>query len=178
VTDPAARNAALVIEEAPPEALLAVELWDEFDAAGRDLADLVGPLPAPGRAASWGAGRVLWWEPRTWVARGPLEIRDHLPGALDAALAGRGAVTDLSAGFRRLRLQGPMARELLMIGAVFDAEHGFPVGSMVGTVIHHLPVRLDAVEAETIDAYVLPSYADNLLHHWRKAQGRLIPAAG
>ena len=99
-------------------------------------------------------------------------MRDGLSEPLAAALQGRGAVTDVSGGFRRIRVHGPLWRELLMIGGVFDAEHGFPVGSTAGTVIHHLPVRLDAVDAGTVDAYVAPSYAEELLHHWRKARLR------
>ncbi len=167
---------SLTIAPAAPEALLAVEIWDGVEAVAADLSPLTGPLPSPCAAAGPDDLRVLWWEPDTWLIRAPLARRDALRAELTAVLAGRGAVTDLSAGFKRIRLTGLRARELLMIGAVFDAEHDFPVGALVGTVIHHLPVRLDAVEAETIDAYVLPSYADDLLHHWRKAQGRF--AAG
>ena len=166
------------IEPAAADALLAVELWDDVEAASADLADLVGPLPAPCRAASSGVQRVLWWESQTWLVRAPLKMRDGLSEPLAAALQGRGAVTDVSGGFRRIRVHGPLWREFLMIGGVFDAEHGFPVGSTVGTVIHHLPVRLDAVDAGTVDAYVAPSYAEELLHHWRKAQARLASAAG
>lgn len=160
------------IEPAAADALLAVELWDDVEAVSADLADLVGPLPAPCSAASLGAQRVLWWEPQTWLVRAPLNLRQGLSEPLAAALQGRGAVADVSGGFRRIRAQGPMWRELLMIGGVFDAEHGFPVGSTAGTVIHHLPVRFDAVDAGTVDAYVAPSYAEELLHHWRKAQAR------
>ena len=170
-------DAGLQIEPAAADALLALEIWDEVEAVSAALADLVGPLPAPCRAASSGPRRILWWEPQTWLVRAPLETRDSLPEALAAALQGRGAVIDVSGGFRRIRLQGPMWREFLMIGGVFDAEHGFPLGSVAGTVIHHLSVRLDAVDADTVDAYVAPSYAADLLHHWRKAQARLGPVA-
>ena len=167
----------LAIEPAVADALLAIELWDDAEGASADLAGLIGPLPAPCRAAPSGLHRVLWWEPQTWLVRAPLDLRDSLPEPLTAALEGRGAVTDVSGGFRRIRARGSKWRELLMIGGVFDAEHGFPVGSVVGTVIHHLPVRLDAVDADTVDAYVAPSYAEELLHHWRKAQARLVSAA-
>jgi heterotetrameric sarcosine oxidase gamma subunit len=172
VTD-AGLDTSLTITPAAPEALLAVEIWDAVEAVAADLSPLTGPLPSPCHAAGPDDLRVLWWEPQTWLIRAPLARRDALIIALTAALAGRGAVTDLSAGFKRIRLTGPRARDLLMIGAVFDAEHSLPTGALVGTVIHHLPVRLDAVEAEIIDAYMLPSYANDLLHHWRKAWGRM-----
>jgi heterotetrameric sarcosine oxidase gamma subunit len=168
---------ALELEPAAADALLAVELWDDVEAVSADLADLVGPLPAPGRAAPSGVTRVLWWEPQTWLVRAPLKMRDGLSEPLAAGLRERGAVTDVSGGFRRVRVHGPLWREFLMIGGVFDAEHGFPVGSTAGTVIHHLPVRLDAVDAGAVDAYVAQSYAEELLHHWRKAQARLASAA-
>ena len=172
--EPAADVApSLVIEPAAADLLLAIELWDDVDSVSADLADLLGPLPAPCRAASSSARRVLWWEPQTWLVRAPLNMRDVLSDPLAAALRDRGALTDVSGGFRRIRVQGLQWRELLMIGGVFDAEHGFPVGSTAGTVIHHLPVRLDAVDADTLDAYVAPSWAEELLHHWRKAQARL-----
>lgn len=169
---------ALDIEPAAADALVAVELWDDAEAVSTDLADLAGPLPAPCRAASSGLKRVLWWEPQTWLVRAPLMMRDGLSEPLAAALRGRGAVTEVSGGFRRIRVRGPLWREFLMIGGVFDAEHGLPVGSTAGTVIHHLPVRLDAVDAGAVDAYVASSYAEELLHHWRKAQARLSGGAG
>lgn len=168
----------LEIEPAAAEVLLAVEIWEEVDAVSADLAGLVGPLPSACRAVSSGAVRVLWWEPLTWLVCAPMRMRDGLAEALSAALSGRGEVTDVSGGLRRIRVQGRGSRELLMIGGVFDAEHGFPVGTTAGTVIHHVPVRLDAVDAGTVDAFVAPSFADELLHHWRKAQARLASRSG
>ena len=86
---------------------------------------------------------------------------------LTTRLGGEGGLTDVSGGFRRIRVQGLRWRELMMIGGVFDAEdEAFAPGCVVGTMIHHLPVRLDVVAIDTVDAYILPSYAEELLHHW------------
>jgi hypothetical protein len=64
-----------------------------------------------------------------------------------------------------------------MIGGVFDAESpSFGPGSMAGTVIHHMPVRLDVVSEGAVDAYVPPSYADDLLDHWRRSAARILAA--
>lgn len=161
----------LTIAQADPCALALVETWE-------DAADLIGALPSACRAADFGDGRVLWWEPGVWLVRAGLGSFDTLRDTLETALRGRGAVTDVSGGFRRILLRGSACRELLMFGAVFDAEHGLAPGAVAGTMIHHVPVRLDAIDETSIDVYVPPSYADELLHHWRAASARMTRRAG
>jgi hypothetical protein len=66
----------------------------------------------------------------------------------------------------------------MMIGGVFDAESpAFASGCVAGTVIHHLPVRLDVIDAETVDAYIPPSYAAELMGHWQRSIARLCGGA-
>ncbi len=166
----------LTIEVQPPECLLALELWG--DRAGVE-ARLGAPLPLPGKSADAGERRVLWWEPGIWLVRAGAEARTALERTVAEALVAEGAVTDLSGGFVRIRLSGSLWRELLMIGGVFDAESPtFGPGSVAGTVIHHMPVRLDVVSQETADAYVPPSYAEDLMEHWTHAAARLLSAPG
>ncbi len=166
----------LTIEVQPPECLLALELWG--DRAGVE-ARLGAPLPLSGKSADAGERRVLWWEPGIWLVRAGAEARTALERTVAEALVAEGAVTDLSGGFVRIRLSGSLWRELLMIGGVFDAESPtFGPGSVAGTVIHHMPVRLDVVSQETADAYVPPSYAEDLMEHWTHAAARLLSAPG
>jgi heterotetrameric sarcosine oxidase gamma subunit len=116
--------------------------------------------------------RVMWWEPKVWLVRGT---------STDFAevLAEESAAIDVTGAFSRLRITGPDWRELLMIGGVFDAESPtFGPDCIAGTVIHHLPVRLDVIDAQTVDAYTPPSYAAELAHHWEVAARRIGVVAG
>lgn len=165
---------ALTVLRAEPEALFLVETWGDGAAVERRLAAAGIAAPAPCRSASAGDLRLMWWEPNTWLIRAPKPLRDETGARLTEALAGEGAVTDVSGAFVRVRVEGALWRSLLMIGGVFDAESpSFGPGSVAGTVIHHLPVRLDVIGDGAVDAYVPPSYAADLLHHWGAAAARL-----
>ena len=165
--------AGLQIATAPADTLLLIAIWGDVETVGTRLAEALGALPAVGRAAVAGARRTLWWEPRTWLVCAPADDRDVTAERLAERVGGDGAVTDVSGGWRRIRVQGPRWRELMMLGAVFDAESAsFEPGCVAGTIIHHLPVRLDVVAHDIVDAYTPPSYADELLHHWTAARRR------
>ncbi len=165
---------ALTVRRTEPEALFLVETWGCGAAVERRLAAAGIAAPAPCRSASAGDLRLMWWEPNTWLIRAPKPLRDETAVRLTEALAVDGAVTDVSGAFVRVRVEGALWRSLLMIGGVFDAESpSFGPGSVAGTVIHHLPVRLDVIDAGAADAYVPPSYAADLLHHWTAAAARL-----
>ena len=162
----------LRITPCPSQSLLGLEIWGDRAVVGVRLG---AALPASCRSADMGARRLLWWEPDVWIARTTLDDRATFETVLANALDGEGAMTDLSGAFVRLRVSGNLWRELLMIGAVFDAESAaFGPGSVAGTVIHHLPVRLDVVDPATLHVYVAPSYADDLLHHWTRSAARLL----
>ena len=157
--EPAERKTLLLVEVWGDPALAEVRLGASFPKSGRALADV-----------DW---RALWWEPGTWLIRAPSDD-GALAARLSAAVDGEGAVTDVSGAFRRLVLLGPGWRSLLMIGGVFDAESPeLGPGCVAGTVIHHMPVRLDVLSPTTVEAYVPPSYAEDLLHHWRGVATRL-----
>ena len=153
-----------------PKTLLAMEIWGDVSAVETRLG---AALPAPGTASEHNGRRFLWWEPDTWLVRAPSADRDAAIDVLMRAVDAEGAITDLSGGFTRHRLDGAGWRELLMIGGVFDAESPkFGVSSVVGTVIHHMPVRLDVISEASVEVYVPPSYSDDLLHHWAQAISR------
>ncbi len=165
----------LQVSIAPREALFLLEIWGEQVAVESRLE---ATLPLPCRSATAGTARTLWWEPETWLVRAPIAERDANLERLALVAGGDGAVTDISGALTRLRVEGPLWRDLLMIGGVFDAvSPTFGPGCVAGTVIHHLPVRLDVLSDSAIEAYVPPSYAEDLLHHWTRAAARLRAAA-
>ncbi len=153
----------------PSEPLIQIEIWGDLAAVERRMG---ASLPKVGRSMTLNASRVMWWEPKVWLVRG---------AATDFAevLAEDGAAIDVAGAFSRLRIAGESWRELLMIGGVFDAESpNFGPDCIAGTVIHHLPVRLDVIDPETVDAYTPPSYAAELAHHWHAAARRMAVLAG
>jgi heterotetrameric sarcosine oxidase gamma subunit len=148
----------------PPEPLTQIEVWGDLAAVeGR----LGATLPTAGRSTTLNAARVMRWEPKVWLVRSS-------DAAFAEVLAEDGASIDVTGAFSRLRITGWAWRELLMIGGVFDAESPtFGPDCIAGTVIHHLPVRLDVIDAHTVDAYTPPSYAAELAHHWEVAAQRI-----
>ena len=150
----------------PPATLIALTLWDSVAVIALDL-------PAPGYARDGPEGRVLWWEPNTYLVRARSAEGGMAMTRLTQTIGAAGAITDLSGAFSRFRLSGPSWRELLMIGGVFDAEApAFGPGRVVGTILHHIAVRLDVLEDDTVEAYVPPSYAASLHGHWTRWEQR------
>jgi heterotetrameric sarcosine oxidase gamma subunit len=170
-------GSAIVTEVAilPASALIAIDLWG----AAADMAARLGRhLPPPCHVLAWGERRILWWEPNVWLVRAARSDLEPTLARLTAAVGGDGAATDLSGAFTRIRITGHGWRDLLMIGGVFDAEAAsFGAGCVAGTVIHHLPVRLDVVSETVVDAYTPPSYAQALLGHWRRSLVRAAQPA-
>ena len=84
-----------------------------------------------------------------------------------------GAVTDISGAAVRCAIHGGDWRTLLTYGGVFDAESPtFGPGSVAGTVVEHMAVRFDVITQDQVDAYVAPSYAQDLFGYWaRVARG-------
>ncbi len=153
----------------PSEPLVQVEIWGDLAAFERRLG---ATMPTARRSTTLNGSRIMWWEPKVWLVRGT---------STDFAevLAEDGAAIDVTGAFSRLRITGQDWRELLMIGGVFDAESpAFARDRIAGTLIHHLPVRLDVIDPETVDAYTPPSYAAELAHHWHAAARRIGVAVG
>ncbi len=163
------------VEPALHRALLLAEVWGDVSVVERRLGSA---LPAPGKADVADNWRALWWEPGTWLIRPTADALPASLAGLSSALDGEGAVNDVSGAFRRIVLEGSAWRTLLMIGGVFDAESpAFGPGCVAGTVVHHIPVRLDVLSPATVEAYVPPSYVEDLLHRWRASAARLSGAA-
>lgn len=153
---------------APPEALLRLELWGNDRSVGRRLVKEFGvALPGPARAVTAEPLRVIWREPGAWMIRAPLAGRDALHTRLDAIAGDAGAVMDISGAAVRCVLRGRDWRILLTYGGVFDAEApAFQPGCVAGTVVEHIAVRYDVIAHDHVDAYVAPSYAEDLFGYW------------
>ncbi len=165
------RPAGVQLNLVGPQTLLSVEIWGDVAAVVRRWGSA---LPAPCRSESIGEQRLIWWEPNTWLVRAPLDARGQTEAALVEALGPDGAVTDLSGAFTRIRVEGGLWRDLLMFGGA--ESPAFAPGCVAGTVMHHLPVRLDVISQDAVDAYIAPSYAADLMHHWTRAAARLQAA--
>lgn len=166
----------VTIDVRPAADLRALEVWGDAGAVAARLAPAFGfDPPGPGRAAGDAALFALRLEPAVWWVGG--ERLD--PAAVEAALAGDGALTAIGGGLQRVRLAGPGWRGLLMVGGVFDAESpAFAPGCVAATVIEHVMVRLHVAAEDACDAYVPSSHADDLLAFWRKAARTLEAETG
>ena len=145
-----------------------LELWANAAAVSRRFAAVIGvALPRPSQSASAGLTRVIWREPSAWMIRTPLGGRGEALAHLAEAAGKDGAATDISGAAVRVALRGRDWRILLTHGGVFDAEAPvFGPGCVAGTVVEHIAVRLDVITEDQVDAYVAPSFADDLLAYW------------
>ena len=149
-----------MIEILGPDAVLQLDVWDAPPPE----------CPAVGCALDHGGRRLLWSGPGVWWIRTTPEDRAAALASWRGAVGEGGVVSDLSGGFTRVRISGPRWRETLMIEGVFDAESpDFAPGCAAGTVIDHVPVRLDVVAADAVDVYAPRSLAPHLLALWASA---------
>lgn len=155
-------------QSAPPEALLRLELWGDSKSVSRRFAKAFGAaLPEPARAVTAGSLRVIWREPGAWMIRAQVSERAALQERLIEAAGEAGAVTDISGAAVRCALKGRDWRILLTYGGVFDAEApAFGPSCVAGTVVEHIAVRYDVIAEDHVDAYVAPSYAEDLFGYW------------
>ena len=159
----------------PPQTLLRLELWGDVAPVSQSFKVAVGvDLPAANRAVSAGDMRVSWREPKAWMIAAPLVCGPDLLAKLTDIAGPDGAVTDISGAAVRCALIGPEWRVLLTHGGIFDAEDpAFASGSIAGTVVEHISIRIDVVSETQADVYVAPSYAADLLGYWETVAGSL-----
>ncbi len=168
------KGAPTVIEPMPPAVIFQIDVWGDLAAFGERFARACGAAPpAAGRSLDIADGRrALWIQPRAWLVRGAAEGGDDPRAQLDSVVGEDGAVTDVSAGFSRLRICGADWRDWLSLGGVIDTGGREVIpGWCAGTVVEHLPVRLDVIDAQTVDIYVAPSYASHLRRLWGAEPG-------
>ncbi|GAA0948840.1 hypothetical protein GCM10009559_48670 [Pseudonocardia zijingensis] len=121
---------------------------DPAGPAAADVAAHVG-VALPGRP-SWVDGdtaRAIWLGPDEWLVTSPFQAPGDLEAGLRAAVAGRGAVVDVSAQRTTLRLRGEHVRDLLATGCALDLHpRAFPAGSAAQTTLGLAGVVLLALD--------------------------------
>jgi len=97
------------------------------------------PLPSGCSTTSNGLTRLLWVGPDYWFAIGAMHLVDSMAAQLRQALRGlRHAVTDVSGGYKVLRIDGISARELLAQGCPLDLHpRSFKAGMCAGSVFYN-----------------------------------------
>ena len=118
-------------------------------------------LPSLVPASLGGDFRVLRVGPGEWLAVSGLLRGDVLRERLDHYLRGDSvAVLDWSCALKVLRVEGPVARELLVRGCGLDLHpEQFPVGRCTRTRFAQLPVLIHCTETKPgFDLYVGRSY--------------------
>jgi sarcosine oxidase, subunit gamma len=111
-------------------------------------------------------GRAIWLGPDEWLVTSPARAPHDLESSLRAAVAGRGAVVDVSAQRTTLRLYGEHARDVLAGGCSVDLHpRVFRRGSAVQTLLGHAGVLLVALDdtATAYDVLVRASFAGYLV---------------
>ncbi len=150
------KSNVLEIAEARGFTLMQVAgLDDGFEAK---LTAVVGGLPAK-------AGLVTEHDNRSIMRTGPAQFWIIAPDTDDVAarLQGQCAVTPLSHGRTRIRLDGVPARDVLAKLMPLDFHASiFTPGTFAMTGIHHTPVTVHCVSENHFDLYVLRTFALNI----------------
>ena len=125
-----------------------------FATSARNVLGL--PLPQMAGETREGRGvRIIWLAPDRWLVIG--KNSSEL-----VELIGKAAINDISQGRVILRISGHNARDLLNKGCPIDLDPQiFPSGQAVSTLLGHLNVVIDCVEANIFEIYVSRSY-----HHF------------
>ncbi len=115
----------------------------------------------PRSSASWGDIKVLWLSPDQWLITCPRaraqSLSDDLVKELGSVHSLAVNVSDMRAV---LRLEGELAREVVMKGSTLDLTDGsYEPGTVRRMRFAEIAALLHVVDATTIDIYVFRSYA-------------------
>jgi heterotetrameric sarcosine oxidase gamma subunit len=133
----------LKIEEAPDFSLV------QYSGSEKDLKKALGKLPVIGVAQN-GLMRVS-----------PTQLLQLDRHSRESGNDGVGVfTTELSSSRTRIEISGAPARHLLAKCAAIDFHaSAFKSGTFVMTGIHHVPVLIHCVEADTFHIYVMRTFA-------------------
>ena len=148
--------AAVRVREVPLLVQLDLRLDPMGPAAGA-VAEVLGvAVPQrPCTAVTSGEVSVLWLGPDEWLVVAPAQ-RSDLLSSLDAAVAGRGAVVDVSAQRTTISLSGPKARDLLAHGCSTDLHPRVaPQGTCIQTMLALAGVVLVVRDDTATDFWIL-----------------------
>ena len=116
---------------------------------------------------------AYWLGPDEWLLRTPMGDEEELGRHLREALDGRGAVVDVSGGYHRYSLSGPLALEVLMLASPYDFDpRRFKPGRCVQTVYAKTNALIAGLEEGAFELLVRRSYADYVERWTTDAQRR------
>ena len=131
------------------------------DAAGPAAVDVAGHLglELPTTASTWvetDTVRVIWLGPDEWLVTSPFRTPRELETGLREAVAGRGAVVDVSGQRTTLWLTGEHVRDVLSGGCSVDLHpRVFRRGAAVQALLGLAPVVLLALDDSATGYHVL-----------------------
>ncbi|UCE30391.1 MAG: sarcosine oxidase subunit gamma [Burkholderiales bacterium] len=176
---PLVASAALRVAWAPDAAIVNLRGDPGDPAFVAAASQAIGmPLPlAAGDCPSSGDLRVLWAGPDDWFVLGPAGTEHALAARLRTAAAGRHrAVTDVSSGYRVLRVAGPGARDLLAQGCPLDMHpRAFALGRCAGSHFFKASIWVWRTGEDAFELLVRSSFAgyvETLVHRCTLESGR------
>lgn len=164
---------SVTVGQTVPDAVLLVSAYGAASEAGAALAAALGCTPAaPNRwtggsgvvMASAGAGR--------WTVIGQGQAGASLAGRVEAAMADRAAVVDLTHAREVFTLAGGAARDVIAKGCTADLRASvLGPGAALATAIGKIGVTILAHEGERFDILVPASYA-SFFAEWLEVASR------
>lgn len=116
----------------------------------------------PRTSITWGDMKALWLSIDQWLVLCPLDKVQELLDTLRKQLAGiHSLAVDVSDMRAILRIEGEMAREVLLKGTSLDLlDPAYGPGTCRRMRYAEIAALLDVVEPDVFDIYVFRSYAD------------------
>lgn len=158
-------NPGIKLERTTPTALVQLSLFPGQQKKALTALKKQGikEFPESGHAAlgtklsfySLGAGRYLLESATT-------DLHDSMASAISAEI---GSVTDLSSARTVLNVSGGKVATVLAKGIAVDFhQQGFPLGKVVQTKVHEMPVMLVRLEIDQFRLFAFSTYAESTLH--------------
>jgi sarcosine oxidase subunit gamma len=138
----------------------------------------------PRSSATWGDAKILWLSPDQWLITCPRGKAQDLTDALVEELGDTHSLAVNVSDMRAIiRLEGELAREVVMKGSTLDLTDGdYTPGTVRRMRFAEIAALLHIVEDKVIDIYVFRSYAHYAWDFLQKAarkgsEVRLFPNA-
>lgn len=115
----------------------------------------------PRSSATWGDAKILWLSPDQWLITCPRGKAQDLTDALVEELGDTHSLAVNVSDMRAIiRLEGELAREVVMKGSTLDLTDGdYTPGTVRRMRFAEIAALLHIVEDKVIDIYVFRSYA-------------------
>lgn len=104
---------------------------------------------------------LRWLSPDAWLVSMDREHQATVSQAVVTALAGHGALVDVSGAYAVMQLEGPGLQEVLNKSTAYDVHpKAFPAGKVVSTTFAKAAVVLRSLGEEAVELTVRRSFAD------------------